>query len=234
MKVETATREFTYNGVALKDPNPAHSVEQVREFYAAIYPEIVSAAIEGPENVGNKLVYAFRRAVGTKGSAEIAADLWTAPITAYLDNRADERVAFRDVLLACEPTTTGRAATREENHRVRTILVALGWHKRRSVASKRWGWVKAAPEPFVLPKQYRDKPVVIYGPAGSGKSLHIDAFARLFQRDTIVDPWDGSSALPPDAIAATNLSPRAILAVQASFLMPIKDATHYARRRGLF
>lgn len=69
MKIETATREFLYNGVALKDPNPSHSLEQVREFYSAIYPEILSAAIEGPTSKGAVLVYEFRRAVGTKGAA---------------------------------------------------------------------------------------------------------------------------------------------------------------------
>lgn len=33
------------------------------------YPEIISAEIEGPEVSGNKTVYKFRRAVGTKGAA---------------------------------------------------------------------------------------------------------------------------------------------------------------------
>lgn len=70
MDVSAAEREFRYNSVVLKDPNPAFTVEQVREFYAAIYPEIVSAAIEGPTNSNNKLVYTFARAVGTKGSRD--------------------------------------------------------------------------------------------------------------------------------------------------------------------
>jgi len=72
LQVQTAEREFAYNGVALKDPNASHSIEQVREFYSAIYPELVNAAIEGPENKGNKLVYTFARAVGTKGADEPA------------------------------------------------------------------------------------------------------------------------------------------------------------------
>jgi PRTRC genetic system protein C len=69
MEVQPAIREFKYNGVALADPNPQHSVTEVRDFYSAIYPEIVSAAIEGPVNAGNKLVYEFRKAVGTKGES---------------------------------------------------------------------------------------------------------------------------------------------------------------------
>lgn len=60
-------REFKYNSVKLPDPNPVFSLSQVRDFYANVYPEITSADIEGPEVVGNKNIYSFRRAVGTKG-----------------------------------------------------------------------------------------------------------------------------------------------------------------------
>lgn len=67
MEIAALTREFRYNGVALLDPGTQHSLEQVREFYAALYPEITSASIEGPESVGAKMIYTFRRAVGTKG-----------------------------------------------------------------------------------------------------------------------------------------------------------------------
>jgi PRTRC genetic system protein C len=73
MEVTKGTREFKYNGVALADPGPQYSLEQVREVYAAIYPEIVNADIEGPTVVGSKTVYEFRRAVGTKGA--VAADV---------------------------------------------------------------------------------------------------------------------------------------------------------------
>lgn len=65
--VTTLVREFAYNGVALPDPGPALTVEQVRDVYSATYPEIVTASIEGPEIKGGKQVYTFRRAVGTKG-----------------------------------------------------------------------------------------------------------------------------------------------------------------------
>jgi PRTRC genetic system protein C len=72
MEVTKAVREFKYNGVALKDPDPSYSLEQVREFYSAIYPEIVNADIEGPTMTGSKTCYEFRRAVGTKGSERAA------------------------------------------------------------------------------------------------------------------------------------------------------------------
>lgn len=70
MAIETQelTRAFRYNSVDLQDPGPSFNLEQVRDFYATMYPEIVSAAIEGPEQKDDKLVYTFRRAVGTKGS----------------------------------------------------------------------------------------------------------------------------------------------------------------------
>jgi len=69
MSAETKelVRTFRYNSVDLPDPRSQYTIEQVRDFYAATYPEIVSAAVEGPEEKDGKLVYTFRRAVGTKG-----------------------------------------------------------------------------------------------------------------------------------------------------------------------
>jgi PRTRC genetic system protein C len=67
IKVEKMTREFVFNGIKLPDPNPELTVEKVREIHAMTYPEISTAAVEGPEPVGNRLRYTFSRAVGTKG-----------------------------------------------------------------------------------------------------------------------------------------------------------------------
>src|SRR5471032_913510 len=72
MKTESLAREFRYNGAKLTDPSPKFTLQQVRDFYANTYPEIVNAEIEGPEAVANKNVYTFRRAVGTKGSHDVA------------------------------------------------------------------------------------------------------------------------------------------------------------------
>ena len=60
-------RSFNYNGATLPDPMPNGTLEDVRDIYSATFPEIVSASIEGPETVGGKLVYKFRKAIGTKG-----------------------------------------------------------------------------------------------------------------------------------------------------------------------
>lgn len=67
LKVEKMKREFSFNGVRLPDPNPELSAEQVRDFYTPQYPEISTAAIEGPEAKNGKLAYSFSRAVGSKG-----------------------------------------------------------------------------------------------------------------------------------------------------------------------
>lgn len=72
MEIKQLEREFNYNGVRLADPLPSMTLVQVRDFYANVYPEIVSADIEGPKQVGNKIIYTFRRAVGTKGGANLA------------------------------------------------------------------------------------------------------------------------------------------------------------------
>lgn len=69
MDIQNLTREFRYNGVALADPGAMLSLPQVRDFYANVYPEITSADIEGPQQVGGKQIYTFRRAVGTKGAS---------------------------------------------------------------------------------------------------------------------------------------------------------------------
>lgn len=68
MQTTQLTREFRYNGVRLADPSPNFTLEQVRDFYANTYPEILNADIDGPAVEGAQQVYTFRRAVGTKGN----------------------------------------------------------------------------------------------------------------------------------------------------------------------
>ena len=67
MTIETMAREFRYDGLRLPDPNAQLSVDEVRTAFSATYPEIATAALTGPEAVGNKLVYHFTKAIGTKG-----------------------------------------------------------------------------------------------------------------------------------------------------------------------
>ena len=67
MTIETMAREFRYDGLRLPDPNAKLSVDEVRTAFSATYPEIATAAVTGPEAVGNKLIYHFTKAIGTKG-----------------------------------------------------------------------------------------------------------------------------------------------------------------------
>ena len=67
MTIETMAREFRYDSVRLPDPDVRLTVEEVRTAFSATYPEIATAVVTGPEAVGNKLVYHFAKAIGTKG-----------------------------------------------------------------------------------------------------------------------------------------------------------------------
>ena len=67
MESHPLARVFEFNGVRLPDPDPKLSPEEVRNLYAHQYPDIATAAITGPETVGDKLRYQFTRAIGAKG-----------------------------------------------------------------------------------------------------------------------------------------------------------------------
>jgi PRTRC genetic system protein C len=68
MRTEKITRAFIFEGRKLPDPDPSATPEQVRETYAAQYPELSTAAIEGPEMTGSgERLYTFARSIGTKG-----------------------------------------------------------------------------------------------------------------------------------------------------------------------
>jgi PRTRC genetic system protein C len=43
------------------------SVDEVKAFYTAQYPELATAVVNGPEAVGDKMRYTFDRAIGSKG-----------------------------------------------------------------------------------------------------------------------------------------------------------------------
>lgn len=67
MTIKPMVRVFEYRGVRFPDINDKMSIEQVRAVLATQYPEIATATLTGPEAVGDKLVYRFERAIGTKG-----------------------------------------------------------------------------------------------------------------------------------------------------------------------
>ncbi len=67
LKPKAITRSFTFNKQCLPDPNPNWSPAQVKDLYASQYPELASAAIEGPELRDGQQRYSFVRQVGIKG-----------------------------------------------------------------------------------------------------------------------------------------------------------------------
>jgi len=68
MEVAAVERTFIYSGMTLPDPDPAMSPDDVRQMYAASYPELTTAVVEGPDYKANgKAVYTLRKAAGAKG-----------------------------------------------------------------------------------------------------------------------------------------------------------------------
>jgi PRTRC genetic system protein C len=63
------TRVYLYNGRTLQAPpsDTPMTPDQVKTFYAAIHPDLLNAAIEGPRYEGEQEIYEFKRGVGTKG-----------------------------------------------------------------------------------------------------------------------------------------------------------------------
>jgi PRTRC genetic system protein C len=57
--VQRLERTFLFNGAKLPAPNPEFSVEQVRDMFVNTYPELATAAIEGPTPVSGAMQYVF-------------------------------------------------------------------------------------------------------------------------------------------------------------------------------
>jgi len=66
LKLQVITRQFHYNGTKLPDPGVGLSPEQVREVYAAAYPELTTANISSPVIKGNLQIFSFEVSAGTK------------------------------------------------------------------------------------------------------------------------------------------------------------------------
>jgi PRTRC genetic system protein C len=67
LTVTKMSRIFQFQGIRLPDPNPEMSVDEVKALYAAQYPELATAVVNGPEAAGDKMRYTFERAIGSKG-----------------------------------------------------------------------------------------------------------------------------------------------------------------------
>ena len=62
-------REFSFLGIRLPDPDSRMTVEDVRGVLSMQYPEIATAAISGPEAVGDTMKYTFERAIEIRGAS---------------------------------------------------------------------------------------------------------------------------------------------------------------------
>jgi len=67
MQARAMRREFSFQEVKLGDPDSKMTAEDVRGVLSLQYPEIATAAISGPEAVGDTMKYTFERAIGSKG-----------------------------------------------------------------------------------------------------------------------------------------------------------------------
>jgi len=65
--VKSTERIFSYAGLSLPDLDRKMTPDEIKAAYSTQYPELATAAINGPEAVGDKLRYEFVRSVGTKG-----------------------------------------------------------------------------------------------------------------------------------------------------------------------
>ena len=55
MQIQQTERVFRYSGgLVPPDPDPSLGIEAVRQVYASSYPEIITAAVSGPEVVDGK------------------------------------------------------------------------------------------------------------------------------------------------------------------------------------
>ena len=59
-------RIFMHGDNRLPDPDPTKTPQEVRDFYAAQYPELTTATYAF-KTEGGKDVYTFKKSVGTKG-----------------------------------------------------------------------------------------------------------------------------------------------------------------------
>jgi PRTRC genetic system protein C len=69
LTVTKMSRIFQFHGIRLPDPNPEMSVEEVKALYAAQYPELATAVVNGPEAAGDKMRYTFERAICSRSCA---------------------------------------------------------------------------------------------------------------------------------------------------------------------
>ena len=67
MTITPTARIFAFCGIQPPDINPRLSPDEIKAAYSTLYPELATAAISGPEAMGDKLRYEFLISIGAKG-----------------------------------------------------------------------------------------------------------------------------------------------------------------------
>ncbi|HBD39793.1 MAG TPA: PRTRC system protein C, partial [Cupriavidus sp.] len=62
LEIVKLIRQFSYNGMTFMDPGAAFTPDQVRDVYSAQYPELTTAAVDGPEVKDGVARFTFVRA----------------------------------------------------------------------------------------------------------------------------------------------------------------------------
>ncbi len=71
LTVSGLERKFSFRKgnsvIALADPDPSWSADDVMNYYANTYPELTTATVQGPEIKDDIAEYEFKTTIGTKG-----------------------------------------------------------------------------------------------------------------------------------------------------------------------
>jgi PRTRC genetic system protein C len=70
-EIKQVERLFYFNqggtNHTLPDPNPEMTPHEVKKFYAARFPDLINANIEGPRTKNDRLEFTFTGNIGVKG-----------------------------------------------------------------------------------------------------------------------------------------------------------------------
>lgn len=116
MQITALTRVFKYEGQELADPGANFTPAQVLDFYSGNFPELVSAEVEGPNELDGKMVYTFKRSTGVKGldaAQEKVAVPFVERLALVAEGRADplepRHIVVLDTALANKHSVFGTA-----------------------------------------------------------------------------------------------------------------------------
>lgn len=125
MEAQVLSRVFVFNGMQLPDPDANLSPAKVKDFYAGIYPELVTAEVSNGVEKGDSLEYTFIKATGTKGKKSIP-------------KKEDDSIPFVQRLQAADKAQVGQ---KKEKATTQSLALTL------------YGAINQAGEPMVMPSQ---------------------------------------------------------------------------------